>query len=141
MPALTITPAQVAYVSGPKSGDQVAGEAMNAGAVVYYNAANGKWFKAQCDGTAAEAGQDGLGLALASADSAGARISIARSGSIVDLGAAAAAPGGRCLSSGRHARQPRADCRSRRDEQGLDRCARHRREQGARHRNHAGAVL
>lgn len=94
MAALSITASQVAYVSGPKSSDQIAGEALVAGAAVYYDTSSGKWKNAQCDGTAAEAGADGLGLALATADAAGARLSIARAGSVVTLGAGAAPAAG-----------------------------------------------
>ncbi len=86
MAALTITPANVAYVSGPVAGDQVAGEQFSAGACVYYNATTGKWLKAQCDGTPAEAGQDGLGMALGTSDGNGARVSIALPGAIVTIG-------------------------------------------------------
>lgn len=86
MVALAITAANVAYVSGPIDQDQVAGEAFIAGAIVY-RAANGTWLKAQCDGTAIEAGSLGIGMALATADAAGARISVARPGAIVTIAA------------------------------------------------------
>lgn len=86
MTALSITAANVAYVSGPVDTDQVAGEAFAAGAIVY-RAANGTWLKAQCDGTAIEAGSGGIGMALATADAAGARVSIARPGAIVTIAA------------------------------------------------------
>jgi hypothetical protein len=86
MTALSITAANVAWVSGPVDKDCVAGEAFAAGALVYLSAA-GTWLKAQCDGTAAEAGQYGLGMALATADAAGARVSIARPGAIVTVAA------------------------------------------------------
>lgn len=85
MTALSITAASVAYVSGPVFADQVAGEAFIAGAAVYLKS-DGKWWKAQCDGTAAEAGADGLGIALATADAAGARVSIALPGAVVTIG-------------------------------------------------------
>jgi hypothetical protein len=86
MTALTITAASVAYVSGPVATDQVAGEAFAAGAAVYYNSSTGKWLKAQCDGTVDEAGATKVGLALASADAAGARISVALPDAIVSVG-------------------------------------------------------
>lgn len=86
MTALTITPASVAYVSGPLDKDQVAGEAFDAGDYLYKSAA-GTWLKAQCDGTAIEAGSIDHGLALASADAAGARVSVAKAGAIVTIGA------------------------------------------------------
>jgi len=85
MTALTITAANVLWQSGPKATDQVAGEALVAGACVY-RAANGKWLKAQPDGTAIEAGSDMLGMALATADADGARISVALPGAIVAVG-------------------------------------------------------
>lgn len=86
---LTVTAANVAWVSGPKDGDQQAGEAFAAGALIYLAAA-GTWLKAQGDGTAIEAGSLGIGLALSTADASGARISVARAGAIVSLGTSAA---------------------------------------------------
>ena len=85
MTALTITPANVVLQSGPKLGDQVAGEAFDAGALVY-QADNAKWLKAQCDGTAIEAGANNLGMALGSADALGARVTIALPDAIVAIG-------------------------------------------------------
>lgn len=85
MTALTISAASVAWVSGPIATDRVAGEAFIAGASVY-KAANGTWLKAQCDGTAIEAGSEETGLALATADAAGARVSIACCGAVVSVG-------------------------------------------------------
>lgn len=85
MTALTITASDVIWQSGPIKSDQVAGEAFAAGASVYL-ADNGKWYKAQCDGTAIEAGANNIGMALASADVAGARISVALPGAIVAVG-------------------------------------------------------
>jgi len=82
---LTITASGVVYVSGPKDGDQQAGEAFAAGAMVYLSA-TGTWLKAQDDGTAVEAGQNGIGMALSTADAANARVSIARPGAIVTIG-------------------------------------------------------
>jgi hypothetical protein len=89
MSALSITASSVAYQSGPVDSDQVAGEAFAAGAAVY-RAANGTWMKAQCDGTAIEAGSEDIGMALFTADAAGARGSIAKPGAIVTVGAGAA---------------------------------------------------
>jgi hypothetical protein len=103
MTALTVTAAQVAYVSGPITHDQVAGEAFAAGACLYWNASTGKWLKAQCDGTVAEAGADGIGLALATADASGARLSIALPDAIVTLGAGAAPAAGIIYCPGRTA--------------------------------------
>lgn len=84
--ALSITAANVSLVSGPRDSDQMAGEAFAAGAVVYLKASDAKWYKAQADGTAEEAGSVDLGVSLATADAAGARISIAKSGAVVALG-------------------------------------------------------
>lgn len=86
MAALTITAASVAYVSGPVKGDQIAGEAFAAGAMLYYKASDGKWYKAQCDGTVAEAGADGIGMALSTADAANARVTVAQPGAVVSVG-------------------------------------------------------
>lgn len=85
MAALTITAANVLRVSGPVETDQPAGEAFIAGACVY-KADDGTWKKAQCDGTSLEAGANQLGLALATADAVGARVSIAVDDSIVGIG-------------------------------------------------------
>jgi hypothetical protein len=89
MTALSITASSVAYQSGPVDSDQVAGEAFSAGALVY-RTDDGKWKKAQCDGTAAEAGAEDLGMALFTADAAGARGSVAKPGAIVAVGAGTA---------------------------------------------------
>lgn len=87
MTALTITKANVAWTGvGPVSSDQVAGEAFDAGDMVYQKASDSKWRKAQDDGTAEEAGSEGIGMALGTADAANARVSIARPGAIVDIG-------------------------------------------------------
>ena len=85
MAALSISAASVAYVSGPKGSDKIAGEAFSAGAMLYL-AANGKWSKAQSDGTAVEAGSLGTAMALASADAANARVTVALPGAIVSVG-------------------------------------------------------
>lgn len=85
MTALTITASGVAWVSGPIAQDQIAGEAFVAGACVY-EADNGTWLKAQCDGTAIEAGSNNLGIALATADAANARVSVALPGAVVTVG-------------------------------------------------------
>ncbi|WP_439611493.1 hypothetical protein [Reyranella sp.] len=87
MTALTITKANVAWTgAGPVSADQIAGEAFDAGDMVYLKASDSKWYKAQDDGTAEEAGAEGVGMALGTADAAGARVSIARPGAIVSIG-------------------------------------------------------
>jgi hypothetical protein len=89
MSALSVTPASVAWVSGPICGDQVGGEAFDAGDCVYL-ASTGKWLKAQCDGTAAEAGAERLGIALGSCEGNGGRVSIAVEGATVALGTGSA---------------------------------------------------
>lgn len=86
MVALTVTAASVIWTSGPIDKDQIAGEAFDAGDMVYKVLATGKWLKAQNDGTAAEAGSDGIGMALATADVALGRVSIARPGAVVAIG-------------------------------------------------------
>lgn len=86
MTALTITKASVAYQEGPIAGDQIAGEAFDAGDCVYLKQADSRWYKAQNDGTTAEAGEAGTGMALFTADAAGARGTIAKPGAIVTIG-------------------------------------------------------
>lgn len=86
MAALAITAANVAYASGPKIADQVAGEAFVAGASVY-QLADGSWKKAKCGGTAIEAGSGNQGMALATADAANARVSVALPGAVVTIAA------------------------------------------------------
>lgn len=89
MAALSITKANVAWVSGPVE-PGTAGEALDAGDAVY-RAASGKWLKAQADGTTVEAGENGYGMALATADADGARIQVALPGAIVGIGTGTAA--------------------------------------------------
>ena len=86
MVALATVAAQVVLTSGPVDHGQTAGEAGVAG-VGAYLAANGKWYKAQCDGTAIEAGSLGFGMFLSTADVADAKISVARPGAIVKVAA------------------------------------------------------
>jgi hypothetical protein len=90
MANLAITAANVGLISGPESGDQVAGEAFIAGALVYLNPSDSRWYKAKASGTAVQAGSAGIGMALGTADAAGARVSIARPGAIVSVGGGAA---------------------------------------------------
>jgi hypothetical protein len=93
MAALTITAANVSLDSGAHDTDCIAGEAFNAGAAVYQKASDLKWYKAQCDGTAEEAGSVDSGLALFTASGAGARGAVAKNGAIVSIGSAACAAG------------------------------------------------
>lgn len=88
MTALAITAAQVLLVSGP-SRQVTFGATVTQGQGLYYDTASGSWKLAQCDGTAAEAGADGYGIAL-SAGSAGQKGVIAEPGAKVTLGAGAA---------------------------------------------------
>lgn len=83
--ALTVTASNVLLTSGP-SVQGIAGEAVTAGMSVYRSESTGKWLKAQCDGTAAEAGSGGYGIALSTADVANAPIVVALPGAIVVLG-------------------------------------------------------
>lgn len=93
MTALTITASQVLPVSGPsKTG--IIGAALTAGSAVYYDAASGKWKAGQCDGSVAEAGQDGYGILLASTAADGQKCEVALPGAVVNLGAGAAAVAG-----------------------------------------------
>lgn len=89
MTALSITAANVVLLSGEPIKDAVSGEAFDAGDNVYL-AADGTWLKATSAGTPIQAGANGLAVALATADAAGARVSLAGPGCIVDLGAGTA---------------------------------------------------
>jgi hypothetical protein len=93
MAALTITAANVSLDSGPHDADCIAGEAFNAGAGVYLKASDGKWYKAQCDGTAEEAGSQDSGIALFTASGAGARGAVAKRDAVVSVGSAVCAAG------------------------------------------------
>jgi len=88
MTALTITTSQVLPVSGPTVGG-IIGAALGAGSSVYYDTVTGTWKAGQCDGTAAEAGQDGYGILLATTAAAGQKCAVALPGAIVDLGSGA----------------------------------------------------
>jgi hypothetical protein len=89
MAELAVTAASVAFVSGPPVILVTAGEAFSAGMVLYKRASDQKYLKAQCDGTAEQAGSNGLVIALASADAAGAKVGVAVPGAVVTLGAVA----------------------------------------------------
>lgn len=56
MAAITVTPANVAFVSGGINKESLAGEAFDAGDIVYLKSSTGKWMKAQADGTDEESG-------------------------------------------------------------------------------------
>lgn len=85
MAALTITSLNVILQSGVPYGDQISGEAFNAGALII-RADNNLWYKGQCDGTVTEAGSNDIGIALASVGAFGQRLSVAGPGCIVALG-------------------------------------------------------
>lgn len=85
MTALSITASNVAWVSGPIKDGAKAGEAFDAGDLLYV-AANGTYLKAQSDGTAIEAGQNGIGLAIGEAAASGHRAAVALPGAIVTVG-------------------------------------------------------
>ena len=86
MAALSITAANVVLSSGPASHGQLAGEAFNAGAMLYFKESDSKWYKAQGDGTAEEAGSVDVGMALSTAAAAGAFVSIAKADAVVTIG-------------------------------------------------------
>lgn len=89
MTELVVTASAVAFVSGPPVILVTAGEAFTAGMALYKRASDQKYLKAQCDGTAEQAGANGLVIALASADAAGAKAGVAVPGSVVTIGAVA----------------------------------------------------
>lgn len=65
MADLTITAANVVWVSGAIDASANAGEAISAGQAVYKKTSTGKWMLAQADGTAEEAGSGVVfGIAL-----------------------------------------------------------------------------
>lgn len=90
MAALTITASQVLHIEGDKE-TGLCGEAITQGQAVYKSGTTGYWLKAQCDGTADEAGATDCGIALNTTTAAGQPVTVAKPGSIVDLGAGAAA--------------------------------------------------
>lgn len=92
MTALSITATQVLLASGPIE-HGIVGEAATQGQSVYF-ATSGKWLKAQCDGTAAEAGENGYGILLSAAGADGQPAVVAKPGAIVTLGAGAAPAAG-----------------------------------------------
>lgn len=88
MAALSITASNVSLDSGAHDLDCIAGEAFNAGAAVYRSSSDGKWYKAQCDGSVDEAGATDSGIALFTASGAGARGVVAKDGAVVSVGSA-----------------------------------------------------
>lgn len=88
MAALTVTAAQVLPSTGPSVAG-IAGAAITPGQSVYF-ASSGKWLLAQGDGTAAEAGEHGYGIALTESAADGQPIVVALPGAVITLGAGAA---------------------------------------------------
>jgi hypothetical protein len=86
MADLTVTAASVLWTSGNKTSG-VAGEALTAGQSVYLKASDSKIWKAQCDGTSAEAEAVGVALHAAGANQP---IVYATQGSVINIGATTA---------------------------------------------------
>lgn len=86
MADITVTAANVLFVSGTKNKIYDAGETITAGMVVYLKASDNEWYKAQKDGTAAESGSGvSLGIALNGA-SDGQPLAVCTAG-VVNMGA------------------------------------------------------
>ncbi len=89
MTAITITAANVSLVSAPSNTvleGQICAAAIGVGQSVYL-LDNGTWGLAQGDGTAVEAGANGLGIALNTTAAAGQKLSVAIRGATVGYGA------------------------------------------------------
>ncbi len=83
MAALTVTATSVVHVSGSVSQVTI-GETVTAGQAVYTKAADGRVWKAQCDGTAAEAAATGIMLTGGAAGQPGLK---ADNGAVINIGA------------------------------------------------------
>ena len=95
MAALTITATQVLRTANdPVTTGALAGAAVTIGQAVYYDVTTGTWKLGQGDGTAAEAGADGYGIALSQTQAANQPIVVALPGHRVTLGAGAAPAAG-----------------------------------------------
>ncbi len=112
MSALSITATQVLLVSGPTK-TITFGATVTAGAALYFDTSAGSWKLAQCDGTAAEAGSDGYGIALGGG-AAGQQGVIALPGAKVTLGAGAAPAAGEvyCIGATAGSINPKSDMAS-----------------------------
>lgn len=86
MADLVQTAANVVQGSPAFSDDGIAGEAILAGNSLYLKASDSRWYKSQNDGTAEEAGANGLKIALNSSPGAGQPVKLLRNGQI-NLGA------------------------------------------------------
>lgn len=95
MADLVVTAAQVLLFTGTPIADAIAGEAFAAGKSLYLKSTDRKWYMAQADGTADEAGAQALAIALFTADAANARGTVAGAGCVVTMGAAAAPVAGK----------------------------------------------
>ena len=98
MAALSITAAQVLLAQGATK-QVIFGATITAGQSLYFDAASGKWKLAQADGTAAEAGADGYGIALCGGAD-GQQGVVALPGAKVTLGAGAAPVAGTVYGPG-----------------------------------------
>lgn len=90
MAALSVTAAQVLPSTPYQSVTGVGGAAITQGQSVYFDSATGTWKLAQGDGTAAEAGADGYGIAMTACGASGQPLVVALPGSVITIGAAAA---------------------------------------------------
>ena len=86
MADITVTPASVVPGASATTIQSTAGETITAGMAVYLKASDSRWWKAQCDGTAAESGNGtSYGIALCGA-SAGQPIVVDIADSGVTIG-------------------------------------------------------
>jgi hypothetical protein len=107
MADLTVTAASVIAGTNAITESAIAGETLTAGQVVYKKASDGKYYKAQCDGTTEEAGSGGLGIALHAAG-ANQPIRFQRGGGLV-IGATTVKTSIYCLSATAGGICPEAD--------------------------------
>ena len=84
MADLTVTAASVLFTSGTKITNYNAGETITAGMGVYLKASDSELYKAQCDGTSAEA--TAVGIALHAAGD-GQPLAYAADNSTINIGA------------------------------------------------------
>lgn len=108
MADITITAANVLFTSGTKE-QKNAGAALTAGQVVYLDSAADTYKLAQADGTAAEV--DARGIALHAAG-IGQPATIARSGSVINIGGTTAKTTTYCVSAAAGGVAPLADLTS-----------------------------
>lgn len=100
MAALTVTAAQVLPSTPYNSVTGIGGAAITQGQSVYYDATTGTWKLAQADGTVAEAGADGYGIAMTACGASGQPLVVALPGSVITLGAGAAPVAGTVYGPG-----------------------------------------